>query len=62
MLPRGAIKKGMKNNQFMFPEFVFETPKVDNGKMILKYFTEDYRKQKQLNYRTIVIDFEKYSN
>jgi len=46
-IPKGEIEKGMKNNEFMFPENVFETPDIKNDKLTLKYFTEDYKKIKQ---------------
>jgi hypothetical protein len=60
-LPKGEIEKGMKNNEFMFPENVFETADIKDDKLTLRYFTEDYRKVKDLNYKTIVIDLKKYN-
>jgi len=61
-IPKGEIEKGMRNNEFMFPEDVFETPIIENNKLILKYSTEKYRKGKQLKYKTINIDLKKYSS
>lgn len=61
-IPKGDIAKGVKNNNFMFPEYVFDTPLVSNGKLTLRYFTQDYRKNKQVNYKTVIIDLKKYSS
>lgn len=60
-LPKGDIEKGMKNNTFMFPEYVFETPKIEKDKLILLYFIQKYRINKSLNFKTIIIDLKKYS-
>ena len=61
-LPRGYIKKAVKNNDFMFPEDVFETPILIRDILILKYYIEKYTKEKRLNYKTIKIDLNKYNN
>ncbi len=61
-IPKGDIEKGMNNNNFMFPEYVFDTPFVSDSILTLRYFTQDYLKNKQVNYRTIVINLRKYSS
>jgi hypothetical protein len=61
-LPRGDIKKGIKNNDYMFPEDVFDTPILISGILILKYSTDKYIKGKPLKYKTIKIDLKRYSS
>lgn len=61
-LPRGDIKKGIQNNDYMFPEDVFDTPILVSDTLILKYSTDKYVKGKRLKYKTIKIDLKKYSS
>ena len=61
-LPKGDIKKGLKNNHFMFPEDLFETPEIKEDKLYIKYSTQRIDKNKPLKYKTIIIDLKKYSS
>ena len=61
-LTKDDIEKGMKNNGFMFPEDVFDTPSIIGGYLTLRYFIQDYKKSKKVDYKTIVIDLKKYSS
>ena len=61
-LRKGEIENAMKNNEFMFPEEVFDTPIFINETLILKYSTEKYGKEKKLKNRTIKIYLKKYSS
>ncbi len=60
-IPKGDIERGMKNNDFMFPEFLFETPEIIKGILILKYVTKKPTNGKPLHYKKIIIDLKKYS-
>jgi len=59
-LPKGKIEKGMENNEFRYPEYVFETPEIKDNKLIINYFTERYIKGKEVKLYTITIDLKKY--
>ena len=59
-LPKGEVETAMKNNDFMFPEFVFETSEIKKGVLVLKYTTEKNTTTK-LHYKKIIIDLMKYS-
>ena len=62
MLRKREIEKAMKNNEFMFPEELFDNPIVVNETLILKYSTQKYVKGKQSKYKTIKIYLKKYSS
>lgn len=55
------IEKGMKNNQYLFPESLFDVSLVDNHVLIVRYFTEKYIKGRALKYKTIKVDLSVYS-
>ena len=61
-IPRGDIEKGIKNNDYLFPEDVFDTPILASDTLVLKYSTDKYIKGKRLKYKTIKIDLKKYSS
>ena len=60
-IPKGDIEKEMKNNNFIFPEFLFDTPIVTDDTLVLNYFIEKYSKGKPLKYKRIIIDLKEYS-
>lgn len=61
-LTKNDIKLGMKNNRFMFPEDVFEIENIENDILTIKYHTDKYIRGMPLKYKTITIDFNKYSS
>jgi hypothetical protein len=60
-IKKGEIEKGMKNNKYLFPEYIFDTSLIDSRILIVKYFTEKYSKGVKLKYKTIKIDLKAYS-
>ena len=61
-VPKGDIQKGVKNNDYFFPEYVFDTPVLVGDILVLKYSTDKYIKGQRLKYKTIKIDLGKYSS
>lgn len=43
-IKKGEIEKGMKNNNYMFPEYIFDNPTIDGQILTIKYFTEKHIK------------------
>ena len=60
--PKGLIEKGIKNNDYMFPEFIFDEAEIKNKILILKYHVGKYIKGKPLKQITFKIDLKKYSS
>jgi len=61
-IKKGEIEKGMKNNNYMFPEYIFDNPTIDGQILTIKYFTEKYIKGMNLKYKTIKIDLKQYNH
>jgi len=59
-LPKGDVETGMKNNAFMFAEYLFDDTGSVNGKLTLRYYTEALQQDKEPAYKTVVIDLNKY--
>lgn len=59
---KGKIQKGIKNNDYMFPENVFDESEIINETLILKYHVEKYIEGKNIKQYTFKIDLNKYSN
>jgi hypothetical protein len=60
-IKKGDIEKGMKNNNYMFPEFVFDTCAINDQTLTIRYFTEKYIKGTEPNYKSIKINLKQYS-
>ena len=60
--PKGQIEKGVKNNDYMFAEYIFDESEIKNDILILKYHVDKYIKGKQLKVMTFEIDLKKYSS
>jgi hypothetical protein len=62
-LPKGDIKKGMINNNYVYPEEVFDMPAdVKDNKIVIKYSTQKHQKNKKFVYKIVLIDTTKYSS
>jgi hypothetical protein len=59
-IQEGDIKKGMVNNEFFHPEYVFDSAEIKEGKLIIRYFVDNYKNTKDLEYKSIHIDVSKY--
>ncbi len=60
-IKKGDIEKGMNNNNnYMFPEFLFDTCTIDDQKLTIRYFTEKHIKGTEPNYKSIKVDLKQY--
>ena len=59
---KGQIEKGIKNNHYMFSEYIFDESEITNDILILKYHIDKYIKGKVIEEMTLKIDLKKYSS
>ena len=59
-IKKGDIEKGMKNNDYMFLESLFDTCTIEGQMITIKYFTEKHIKGTTPNYKTIKVDLKRY--
>ncbi|WP_028981099.1 hypothetical protein [Sporocytophaga myxococcoides] len=59
---KGQIEKGIDNNNYMFPEYIFDETEIINDTLILKYHIDKYIKGKEIKEMVFKIDLKKYSS